>query len=102
MHQSRPSLRLLVLLLVLLLVGPALASYAEPARDSGPVSIVDLVLDWLLAPGATPGVATAPQSGPDIDPNGLEALPLPTAEPTTNSSPPGGQGDIGADADPDG
>ena len=102
MLQNRPSLRLLVVLLALFLTAPALISYAEPARDSGPVSVVDLFLDWLGMPRATPRLATAVQSGPDEDPNGQEALPLPTDESTTASSPPEGQGDIGADADPDG
>jgi hypothetical protein len=86
-------------MLVLLFVLPAFATYAEPAREPAKVALHDLILSWLRTPGFTVGFSS---SGPDAEPDGLAASPLPTTDTEVNTDVPGGQQEVGPDADPDG
>lgn len=98
MTRTRRSLRLLGLVLVLTLASPVLTTGAEQSTAPAASSIIDWILDWL----GTSREAAEAESGPDADPNGLQALPLPSGEPQSDVQNPQSGGESGPDADPDG
>jgi hypothetical protein len=93
--------------LVLAVAAPAFAAAPAPEAQS-PSSFLSHLIDWLthLGPGTQPGVESArgtSTAAPDMDPNGVEAVPSIGPDPTLHyAAGTDDDGEAAPDMDPDG